>query len=138
MIIPRMLSQAVHGRVLCGRHVGSCSADADDDHAAVGDPGAGAYARGAPKANVRVLLITAADRTELTTRFASMPPYPAGAYELNDLDRNGKSLGERQWRRALNQIAECYDTGNWSDPWEGEIISLGLPAFAFSEESYRT
>lgn len=65
------------------------------------------------------------------------PPYAAGAYDLRDNDRHGESLGERQWRRALREIAKCHKTGDWSDPWEREVVSLELPAFAFSEDSYQ-
>ena len=65
------------------------------------------------------------------------PPFASGAYDLCDKGRDGKSLGEKQWRRAITEIAKCYESGDWSDPWEREIISLELPAFAFSEDSYQ-
>lgn len=65
------------------------------------------------------------------------PPFAAGAYDIQDIDRDGRSLGKRQWRRALKQIAECFESGDWSDPWEHEVFSLGLPAFAFSEDQYQ-
>lgn len=64
------------------------------------------------------------------------PPYAAGAYNLVDNSWDGTSNGHAQWRRALEQIAECYATGDWSDPWEREVIDLAAPAFAYSENAY--
>lgn len=75
--------------------------------------------------------------TLLHIAVSTEPPYACGAYEICDLDRNRKSLGERQRRRALNEIAECTRTGDWSDSWEHEIIALDLPGCAFSEDSYQ-
>lgn len=65
------------------------------------------------------------------------PPFSCGAYDLFDTGLDGKSLGDRQWRIALRKIAKCYETGDWSDPWEREIVSLSLPAWAFTEDSYQ-
>lgn len=80
--------------------------------------------------------LTKRDTPLLHIVVSTEPPYACGAYDLCDRDRSGKSLGERQWRRALNEIAKCHETGDWSDPWEREIVSLDLPAYAFSEDSY--
>lgn len=66
----------------------------------------------------------------------TQPPYCAGAYDIDDRDRNGKSLGYRQWKRALKEIADCFDRNDFSEPWETQICSLALPAFAFSEDAY--
>lgn len=64
-------------------------------------------------------------------------PFPAGAYEIVDNDRDGKSLGHRQWRRALREIAECYESGNWEEPYEREIVALQIPGWAFTEDAYQ-
>lgn len=81
--------------------------------------------------------ITKRDSPMLHIVVSTEPPFACGAYDLGDKGRDGKSLGERQWRRALLEIAKCFESGDWSDPWEREIISLELPAFAFTEDSYQ-
>ena len=57
-------------------------------------------------------------------------------YELDDLDRDGNSLGYRQWRQTLRELAKCYETGDWSDPWERQVTKLQLPGWAFFEDDY--
>jgi hypothetical protein len=66
----------------------------------------------------------------------NQPPFACCCYELDDTDWDGKSLGFRQWRKTLRQLAECYETDDWSEPYERQIVSLRLPGWAFSEESY--
>lgn len=66
-------------------------------------------------------------------------PFPCGAYEIDDrnyFDVRTPRLGEKQWRQLLRDLAKCYETGDWSDPFEREICELKLPSFAFSESAY--
>lgn len=68
---------------------------------------------------------------------ATDPPYPAGGYDLVDRDRmTGKSLGDLEWRYTLRQLQHCLDTGDFSDPWELEILTLEYPAWAYTQQSY--
>lgn len=62
-------------------------------------------------------------------------PHEVAVYDIDDM-RNGKSLGEQQWRETLNQLAECYASGDWSNPWESQITSLSIPNWAFFEDAY--
>ncbi len=66
------------------------------------------------------------------------PPYSCGAYNLGDYDsRMNASLGLMEWRQSLNALAECYETGDWSEPWEKEIMDLEYPAWAFTQQQYQ-
>lgn len=66
----------------------------------------------------------------------NQPPYACCPYELDDKDFDGKSLGYRQWRQTLRELAECLDSGQWDEPWERQIVSLRLPGWAFSAGAY--
>lgn len=65
-------------------------------------------------------------------------PYVTAVYEIDDADRNhhARSLGNQQWRETLSQLAECYRTDDWSEPYEREIVALRLPGWAFHEDAY--
>lgn len=65
-------------------------------------------------------------------------PYPVAVYEIDDRDanRSSRSLGAEQWRETLRQVAECMSSGDWSEPYEREIVALRLPGWAFSEDAY--
>lgn len=56
--------------------------------------------------------------------------------ELDDLDRDGHSLGETQRRSLLWELAKCIETGDWREPWERNVITLGLPGWAYSEDAF--
>lgn len=66
----------------------------------------------------------------------SAAPFRVCMYDLNDVDRDGNSLGRIQLRTALRQIAECFESGDWSDPWEHDVIELRLPGWAFTNDMY--
>jgi hypothetical protein len=66
----------------------------------------------------------------------NQPPYACCPYEIDDTDCDGKSLGYRQWRQTLRALAECHDSGDWSEPFENQIVSLRLPGWAFSQDQY--
>ena len=64
-------------------------------------------------------------------------PYSAGAYELGDIDRTtNASLGLMEWRHILRSLKHCLDTGDFSDPWEREVLTLEYPTYAFMQQSY--
>lgn len=70
---------------------------------------------------------------------ATEPPYSAGAYELIDIDRyTNRSLGHMEWRHTLRTLARCLESGDFSDAWETEILSIELPPYAFSQSLYQT
>lgn len=66
------------------------------------------------------------------------PPYSSGAYNIGDFDaRINAHLGAVQRRYTLNAMARCYETGDFSDAWEREIMDLEFPAYAFTEDQYQ-
>lgn len=64
-------------------------------------------------------------------------PHVVAAYEIDDRDGDNRSLGYRQWRQTLTDLARCYETGDWREPHEKQITSLRLPGWAFSQELYQ-
>ncbi|HAA73272.1 MAG TPA: hypothetical protein DCE55_29290 [Planctomycetaceae bacterium] len=48
------------------------------------------------------------------------PPHLTRTYEFDDEDQNGYVA----WRDALDGIAQCISTGDWSDPGEDEIQKI--------------
>jgi hypothetical protein len=63
-------------------------------------------------------------------------PYRVANYRIGDMDRTGFSLGVTQRRRLLHELAECYASGDWRDPFEKYVMDLQIPTFAFTEDSY--
>lgn len=63
-------------------------------------------------------------------------PYRVASYRIDDKDREGFSLGVTQRRRLLYAMAECYETGDWRDPFEKHVMDLQIPTFAFTEDTY--
>jgi hypothetical protein len=67
----------------------------------------------------------------------SNPPYDVAVYELDDADsRTGERIGFNQWRESLRDIAKCYETGDWSNPWGERIVKLSAPSYAFTQDQY--
>jgi exodeoxyribonuclease VIII len=64
-------------------------------------------------------------------------PHCVACYEVDDRDRQGFNLGAAQRRRMLYELAECYRTNDWREPWEKSVVTLQLPAWAFQEDSYQ-
>lgn len=62
--------------------------------------------------------------------------YRVGCFEIDDRDKHGFALGVAQRRRTLHDLAECYETGDWREPWEKMVVVLELPASAFYEDQY--
>lgn len=62
--------------------------------------------------------------------------FRVGCFELDDRDKNGFALGVAQRRRTLYELAECYESDDWREPWEKEIVKLELPASAFYEDQF--
>lgn len=68
----------------------------------------------------------------------TVPPYSAGAYNLGDFDsRMNAPLGAMERRASLNALAACCDSGDFSDPWERQIMDLEFPAYAFTQSAYQ-
>lgn len=83
---------------------------------------------------------TGEDATFIHVAVGTEAPYSCGAYSIDDrdlMDARTPRVGEQQWRRTLRALAECYETGDWSDPFEREILDLRLPQWAFTEDSYQ-
>lgn len=64
-------------------------------------------------------------------------PHCVACYEVDDRDFQGFSLGVSQRRRTLFDLAECYHTDDWREPWEKSVVTLQLPGWAFHEDSYQ-
>ncbi|MCH8841085.1 MAG: PD-(D/E)XK nuclease-like domain-containing protein [Planctomycetes bacterium] len=64
-------------------------------------------------------------------------PHLVATYDIDDRDTRGKSLGVRQRRRTLRQLAACYDANDWREPWEKQFTTLRLPGWAFGEDDWR-
>lgn len=67
----------------------------------------------------------------------SQDPHLVGNYDIDDRDRDGIRLGEVQRRRTLRQLAACYESGDWREPWEKQITKLRLPGWAFTSDDYQ-
>jgi hypothetical protein len=66
------------------------------------------------------------------------PPHEVAVYDPDDSDyRSGRSVGEDQYRATLRQLAECFASADWSNPWESQVTRLELPGWAFSEDQYQ-
>lgn len=59
------------------------------------------------------------------------PPYPTRVYKLN---ADAELAAWQDMDRTLLQIAECFDTGDWSEPGENEIVELGMPRWKSSNQ----
>jgi len=58
---------------------------------------------------------------DVTFVFAAVektPPYLFGARQIGPLTRQ---RADEKWRETLNQLAECYESGDWSDPGEDDV-----------------
>lgn len=68
---------------------------------------------------------------------ATEPPFAVASYDLDDSDGRGSSLGHRQWRQTLRELANCLKGGDWRDLQETQVNRIRLPGWAFAEDSYR-
>lgn len=59
------------------------------------------------------------------------PPYQAASYEL---DQVAIERGRQENNETLRALAECYQSGEWSDPWERKITRLALPDWAMRDD----
>lgn len=59
------------------------------------------------------------------------PPYPVRVYKLN---ADAELAAWQDMDRTLLQIAECHDSGDWSEPGENEIVELGMPRWKSSNQ----
>lgn len=62
---------------------------------------------------------------------SSKPPHVVRVYHLDD---NTVQKGREQVCDGLMRLAECYRTGDWSEPGEKIIAELSLPRWAFYED----
>lgn len=78
------------------------------------------------------------DETEFVhVAIGTSAPHCVACYEVDDRDRQGFNLGAAQRRRTLYELAECYRTDDWREPWEKSVVTLQLPPWAFSEDAYQ-
>jgi hypothetical protein len=63
-------------------------------------------------------------------------PFRVAVYELDDRDLSEQSLGRSQWRRALNDLKWCIDSGDFREEWEKRIVTLRPPTYAFTQDQY--
>lgn len=109
------------------------------------DPSPAAYARSLVglgyvrkiahyKAGIEKLRDEVANFVHIAAETAS--PYRVASYQIDDKDREGFSLGVTQRRRLLFELAECYASGDWRDPFEKFVMKLQIPTFAFTEDAY--
>ncbi len=64
-------------------------------------------------------------------------PHLIACYDIDDTDRRGNRLGERQRRTTLLELTECYRTRDWRESCEKKITKLRLPGWAFSQDDYQ-
>lgn len=98
------------------------------------------YARKLAHYRAGISAFTGAEAEFLHVAIGTEPPYPCGCYEIDDRDYGDvrvPRLGEQQWRRTLHELAECVSTGDFSDPFERQILELKLPGYAFQEDAWR-
>lgn len=60
-------------------------------------------------------------------------PHDVAAYEL---DEEAVALGNRQNREALNRLAKCIETGDWTAEYQRRVKRLTLPRYAYMESEY--
>jgi hypothetical protein len=58
------------------------------------------------------------------------PPYTCCAYNL---DEQAIGVGELLTMQALQQIAACRESGDWSEPGEHGILELPLPRYSYTD-----
>ena len=64
---------------------------------------------------------------------SSVPPFRCHPYQLDE-----RSLEHARIKLdgSLTRLAECYRTGDWSDPEEKQITELSLPGWAYQQSDY--
>ena len=50
------------------------------------------------------------------------------------LDADALMLGAQQNRKALDELAACYASGEWVSRHAGKIVSVSLPQYCFYDE----
>lgn len=98
------------------------------------------YARKLAHYRAGISAFTGKDAEFLHIAIGTEVPFPCGCYEIDDrdyYDSRTPRLGEQQWRRTLKELAECVETGDFSDPFERQILELKLPNYAFTEDQWR-
>ena len=63
--------------------------------------------------------------------FTSEPPYEVAVFTL---DADALMLGAQQNRKALDELAACYASGEWVSRHAGKIVSVSLPKYCFYDE----
>lgn len=65
-------------------------------------------------------------------------PFIVAIYDIDDRDaRDGFPLGQEQRGRMLRNLKDCIDSNDWREPYEKSVVTLSLPSWAASEESYQ-
>ena len=55
-------------------------------------------------------------------------------FGLYEVDSEAITLGHRQNQRALEQLARCYESGDWSGEFAHSVTKVSLPRYAFNQE----
>lgn len=63
-------------------------------------------------------------------------PFRIACYEIDDRTKDGLSLGRLQRRATLAALKDCYETGDWREPWEKRPQMLAMPSYVFYEDEY--
>ncbi len=66
--------------------------------------------------------------------FIAVEKEPAHRVACFDLDSRALERGWEDWRGGLDRLAECYQTGEWKTPGLDKILSLDLPAWAYTNQ----
>lgn len=45
-------------------------------------------------------------------------------------------MAANEVRTALKRLSECMESGMWSEPWDTDVIDLGPPRWAFTNQQY--
>lgn len=65
---------------------------------------------------------------------AKEPPHDVSVIEIHPDD---VELGRRQNRAAMTELAECFASGDWSNPHEAVITTVRLPNYAHYQDDWR-
>lgn len=57
-------------------------------------------------------------------------PFSCAVHELEEAESQTRSRADARRRKLLGDLAMCYASGDWSEPWEGPINQIKLNQYA--------